>query len=222
MTITAPAHRDHDIQVAVQDELQWTPEVEAAGIGVAVDDGTVTLSGETDSYAERVAAMHAALRVRGVRAVVDEMIVHPRNAWSVTETDIAKEVERALKWASDVPDTIKAQIDGRRVTLTGSARWNFQRTAAERAVRYLRGVYAVKNDVVLDSRPSAIETEDRIRKALARNAQIDADTVAVKVTGTQVTLTGTVHSWAEKQQAGIAAWGSPHVTDVDNRIVIRV
>lgn len=219
--MTIATDRDLDVQSSVSDELEWTPDVDAAGIGVAVEDGTVTLSGEVDNYAERVAAKRAALRVRGVRTVVDNLTVHPKAAWPVTETDIAKEVERALKAASNVPGTVKAEINGHNVTLVGEAEWNFQRQAAKRAVQYLRGVSTVSNMITLISRPSAADTQERITKALTRNAQLDANTIHVTVVGGKVTLTGTVKSWAERTQAGNAAWASPHVTDVDNKILVR-
>lgn len=209
------------VRANVEDELEWTPDVDAASIGVAVEEGTVTLSGEVDTYAERLAATRAALRVRGVRAVVDALTVHPRASWPVTETDIAKEVKRALDWASNVPTNVKAEIHGHDVTLTGEVNWEYQRLAAKRAVQYLRGVATVNNLIVLRPRPSAADTEERIKTAIARNAQLDADSIHVTVAGTKVTLTGTVHSWAEKQQAAHAAWASPHVTQVDNRIMLR-
>lgn len=219
--MTIATDKDLDVRARVSEELEWTPDVDAAGIGVAVEDGAVTLSGEVDDYAERLAAKRAALRVRGVRAVVDNLTVHPRAPWPVTETDIAKEVERALRAASNVPDTVKAEIDGHNVTLIGEVDWHFQRHAALRAVQYLRGVFTVNNMIALKPRPSAADTEQRIRSALTRNAQLDADTIHVSALGGKVTLTGTVKSWAERTQAGNAAWASPHVTDVDNRIIVR-
>lgn len=120
---TTTIRSDHDLQAAVQAELEWTPDIDAAGVGVSVDEGAVVLSGEVTSYSERLAAKQAALRVRGVCAAVDKLTIHP--TWSVTETDIAKEVEHALTWAVNVPDTVKAEIKGHDVTLTGQARWNF-------------------------------------------------------------------------------------------------
>lgn len=221
MNISTPDYSDQVIQTAVQEELEWTPDVDAAGIGVAVEEGTVSLSGEVDSYAEELAANRAALRVRGVTAVVDNQVVHPKSSWTVTETDIAKEVERALKSVSNVPETVKAEIKDRTVTLTGEVSWDFQRQAAKRAVQYLSGVYSVDSRITLTARPSAADAEERIKKALTRNAQLDANAINATVSGNTVTLTGTVSSWAEKQQAGRAAWASPHVTDVDNRIVVR-
>lgn len=221
MTITTPVRTDHNIQVAVEEELEWTPDVDAPGVGVAVDDGTVTLSGEVDTFSERLAAKHAALRVRGVRAVVDDLTVRPKTNWPVTETDIAKEAERALRGTNDIPDTVQAQITGRTVVLTGEVKWEFQRQAAKSAVQHLRGVSSVENRITLFARPSAVDTEERIKHALTRNALLDANTIDAKVVGTTVTLTGTVRSWAERYQAGQAAWASPHVTAVDNRIVVR-
>jgi len=220
MSIASPT-LDATIQTAVQEELEWTPEVDAAGIGVAVDDGVVSLSGEVDNYAEQLAATRAALRVRGVTAVVDDMTVHPRTEWPRTETDIGKEVKRALNWASEVPDTVQAEIEGHHVTLRGTVNWDYQRQAARRAVQYLRGVFRVSDAITLTERPSAADAEARIKDALTRNAQVDAQAIEVTVSGTRVTLTGTVASWAEKHQAGHAAWASPHVTEVDNRIVVR-
>ncbi|PRB65279.1 MULTISPECIES: BON domain-containing protein [unclassified Microbacterium] len=212
--------RDMDLKLLVSDELEWTPDVDAAGIGVAVAAGTVTLSGEVGSYAERLAAKKAALRVRGVRAIVDDLTVHPRSALPVTETDIAKEVERALASSSNVPDTVKAEISGHDVTLLGEVDWDFQRVAAKRAVQYLRGVFTVNSMITLRERPSAEDTEERISNALTRNAQLDAERIHVTVDGSTVTLTGTVRSWAERRQATNAAWASPHVTDVDDQIEV--
>ncbi|HEY9470268.1 MAG TPA: BON domain-containing protein [Propionibacteriaceae bacterium] len=221
MSMGTSVRSDQNIQIAVQDELEWTPDVDAAGIGVAVEDGTVSLSGEVDSYAERVAAKRAALRVYGVSTVVDNLVVHPRSKGALTETDIAKEVKRALKAASNVPDTVKAEITDHAVVLTGEVNWDFQRRAAKRAVQYLHGVYSVESRLTLSARPSSADAEERIKNALIRNAQLDAKTIDVAVSGNTVTLTGAVRSWAEKQQAGQAAWASPHVTEVFNRIVVR-
>ncbi len=221
-TATTSDDTDLRVQVAVHDELEWVPEVDAAGIGVAVEDGTVALSGEVHTYAERIAAKRAALRVQGVHAVIDNINVHPRSPYPVTQVDIAKEVKRALLAASTVPDTVKAEISDYAVTLTGEVDWDFERQAAERAIQNLRGVYSVDNKIALSPRPSSVETRKHIRRALVRNAQVDAERIHVTVSGTTVTLTGSVQSWAEKKQVERAAWSSPHVSEVDNRIAVRL
>ena len=222
MNVPDPVQSDHQIQLAVQDEIEWTPDVDAAGIGVAIEDGTVSLSGEVDSYPERLAAKRAALRVRGVKTLIDHLVVRPKFSWSVTDTDIARDVAHALDMASNVPDTVKAEIKDHDVTLSGQTNWDFQRQAAVRAVQYLRGVRSVYNMITLTERPEpdASEAAERIKNALTRNALLDAGAIQVRVTGNEVTLTGTVQSWAEKNQAGKAAWSSPHVTEVHNRIAV--
>lgn len=212
---------DRDVQVLVEDELAWSPDVNAARIGVSVVDGTVSLAGEVETYAERLAAKRAARRVRGVRAIVDNVTVHPKSKTPVTETDIAKEVKRALNAAANIPEAVQAEVDGHNVTLTGEVDWDYQRTAAKRAVQYLRGVYTVNSLMTLKSRPSAADAEERIRSALVRSAQLDAQGIHVQVDGGKVVLTGTVASWAERHQAANTAWSSPHVSDVDNRLIVR-
>lgn len=222
MSTLSTKRSDQDLQTAVQAELEWTPDVDAPGIGVAVDDGAVTLSGEVDDHFVRTAAKQATLRVRGVVAVVDDLTVHPKGIWPTTETDIAKEVERALAGAANMPDTIKAEISEHTVTLTGQVRWDYERKAAQRAVQYLRGVFYVLNHITLTARPTAADAEQRIMNALRRSALVDAKRLNVVVTGNHAILTGNVSSWAEKEEAGRAAWSSPNVTDIENRIVVRV
>lgn len=221
MSIATPIRSDHDIQAAVQSELSWTPDVDSAGIGVAVDEGVVSLSGEVDTYSDRLAAKRAALRVRGVSAVVDDISVHPNSRLKVSEVDIAKEVEHALTWAANVPASVKAEVQDHVVKLVGEVKWDFQRNAAKRAVEHLRGVNWVDNQITLSARPSAAVAQQHIESALVRNAQLDAKAIDVTVSGNTVTLTGTVQSWAEKHQAAMAAWASPHVIAVENYIDVR-
>lgn len=214
------APRDLDLQTLVHAELEWTPDVHAAGIGVAVRNGAVTLSGEVASAAERRSAVRAARRVAGVRELADELTISSPRRWPIGEAEIARNVDRALRSTSTVPDTVKAEVDGHGVTLVGEVAWDYQRRAAERTVEDLRGVYTVKNMIGLRARPSAADAEQRIRAAIARDAQLDAQTVHAALVGNRAVLTGTVRSWAEYRQAGLVAWASPHVAEVDNRIVV--
>lgn len=221
MTTNTFLKSDHQIQESVQDELSWTPDVDDAGIGVAVADGVVTLSGEVDDYAERLAANKAAFRISGVTTVVNDVVIHPSSyVWTVTETDIAKNVEDAIRWVAKLPDSVRATVEKHTVILKGEVRWNYQREAARRAIERIKGVVLVVNEITLSSRPSVADTEGNIRKALIRNATFDGNQVHVTVAGNTATLTGNVRSYLERTQAQAAAWSSPHVTHVNNDINI--
>jgi osmotically-inducible protein OsmY len=221
MTASTRLKTDREVKAAVTAELEWAPEIDATRIGVAVDDGVVVLTGEVRRYSEVTAAKKAALRTIGVGAVVNDLRVHPSSRYSISEVDVAKEVEHALRAAGDVPDTVKAEVVDHDVTLIGFAEWDYQRRAAKRVVRHLRGVTSVTDAIALTSRVSASDAAERIEQAILRNALLDAKAIEVSVTGDKVTLTGTVRSWAERRQAGLAAWSSPSVSDVYNHIVVR-
>ncbi|VXC12285.1 BON domain-containing protein [Aeromicrobium sp. 9AM] len=224
MKTTMEKTHDQHLQDAVENALRWAPEVEAAKIGVGVRDGVVTLSGQVPSYWQKLMAGKAALRTRGVTALANEILVHhitdPR-----TDSDIAFAAHNVLKWSSEIPkDSITAAVENHVVTLTGELGWNFQRETAMRLIEHLAGVTDVVNRMTLKPRAqaSASGTETRIHEALVRNAAIDASHVHVTVDGTRVLLTGAVSSYAERRQAELAAWSSPHVDEVDNRILVQL
>ncbi len=177
--------------------------------------------GEVDSHTERSAARHAALRVRGVNAVLDHLVLPSSPDEHMAVTAVAEEVEHALRAAADVPPGVKAGDRGRRRQPHGEVDWDYERRAAKRAVQHLKGVRTVNSMITLTARPSAADAEERIRGAIRRNALVDAHTIEVAVSGTSVMLTGTVRSWAEKNRP----WKRPGplriVTEVDNRIVVR-
>lgn len=222
MTRTTLSRTDNRIQAAVESQLDWTPNIDAAGIGVAVEDGAVALSGEVDSFAERRAAIRAAFRVRGVTTVTDDLTVRPTSRlWTIPETDIARGVEQAIAWLTTTPNSVRAEISKHRVILSGEVQWNYERVQAERAVDRVPGVAVVDNRITLARRASAADTSERITDALARSAALDARRIHVTAHGNAVTLTGTVRSWLERREAEEAAWASPHVTTVHNELVIR-
>jgi osmotically-inducible protein OsmY len=214
---------DGSLKRAIDLELEWTPMVHAAQIGVAVTDGAVTLSGQVQTYPEKRHALHAAMQVSGVTAVAEDIVVH--HTWDVPgDADIAREAEAAFARTTVVPaGSVKAEVHDHRVTLSGSVDWQYQREAAFRAVESLPGVSAVWNSITVTPKVglSASDAKSKITAALARHAQIDADHVHVAVNGNEIILTGTASSLAERRHAEDAAWCTPGVASVENRLIVR-
>jgi osmotically-inducible protein OsmY len=212
---------DKQLQQDVAEELRWDPSINEKEIGVAAKDGVVTLSGTVDSYADKYAAERAAKRVRGVRALAEDLTVRVPGDRSRTDTEIAHALVNALAWDVVVPkDRITATVESGWVTLRGGVDWQYQRAAAERAVRYLTGVKGVSNLITVTPKVTAQDVKLRIESALKRNAELDAGRITVDMKDNTVTLTGTVRSWIERRDAERAAWAAPGVTVVDDRLVI--
>jgi len=211
---------DQQLQRDVIDELSWDPSIASSEIGVAAKDGVVTLSGQVNSYAKKYAAIRAAERVAGVRAIAEEMNVVLPNTAKRSDTDLAHAVARTLEWDVQVPDEVKARVDDGWVWLEGEVDWQYQAAAAERAVRTLTGVRGVSNLLQVKARVSADDVKQRIETALKRHAEIDARNVTVDTSGGRVTLRGKVRTWAERQDAEYAAWSAPGVTGVEDEISV--
>jgi osmotically-inducible protein OsmY len=210
------------LQQDVLQELEYEPSVNAANIGVTAKDGIVGLTGNVKSYAERYAAVHAAERVAGVKALTDDLKVdlpylHVRN-----DEDIARAALNALEWDVWVPTKlVKVKVDAGWITLEGEVDFKYQKTAAENAVRNLTGVKGVSNLISL-MKPIALSSEVKVKidNALRRAAKVDAEHIKVSVVGDKVILRGKVSSWAEREEAERAAWSAPGVSTVEDEVRI--
>ena len=202
---------DMTLQAMVMDELAWTPNVDAAHIGVAAQNGVVTLSGIVGSLAEKVAAEQAARRVKGVQGIAQKIVVRLPTAHRHTDEEIADRALKVLNWDLEVPDEqIQVKVENGIVTLTGTVTYQFQRAAADRDIRRLGGVTDLVN--LIEIRPSADQVTDpvavyhKIENALRRSADMEASHVSVEVSGSKITLRGRVKTWWERGLAESAAW----------------
>ena len=210
------------LQQDVLQELEYEPSVNASNIGVTAKDGIVGLTGNVKSYAERYAAVHAAERVAGVKALTDDLKVdlpylHVRN-----DEDIARAALNALEWDVWVPTKlVKVKVDAGWITLEGEVDFKYQKTAAENAVRNLTGVKGVSNLISL-TKPIVLSSEVKVKidNALRRAAKVDAEHIKVSVVGDKVILRGKVSSWAEREEAERAAWSAPGVSTVEDEVRI--
>ena len=212
---------DSQLQQDVMAELKWEPAVHAEQIGVEVKNGIVTLAGEVSSYTEKWNAERAAQRVNGVKALAVEMKVKLSEFGKRTDADIAESAKNILGWTSSLPaDAVKVLVEGGWLTLSGDVEWQYQRQAATDNVRYLLGVTGVSDQIGIKPALSATLVKSDIEAALKRRAAADAKEISVAVSGSDVTLRGTVHSWAERDLATTSAWGTPGVRNVVDKLTL--
>jgi osmotically-inducible protein OsmY len=212
---------DRQLQQDVMDELKWEPSVHAAQIGVEVKDGVVTLDGEVSSYPEKWNAETAALRVAGVKAVAVNMKVKLSALGLRTDADIAQSAKNVLSWSTSVPkDTVKVMVEGGWIVLSGDVEWQYQRQDAAQALRHLPGVSGISNQIAIKPLLAASSVKTDIEAALKRRAAAETRAIGVAVNGAEVTLTGSVQSWAERDLATRAAWGSAGVRQVVDKMTL--
>ena len=212
---------NQELQTDVENAIKWEPLLNPAEIGVTAKDGVVSLTGVVDSYAKKLEAENAAKKVIGVKALVEKIEVKFPSAWTKTNAEIANEVLTALKLNWSVPkDKVTVKVEAGWVTLEGELPWNYQKEAAKSAVHYLTGVKGVINNIKIKSEThDAIEQKD-VEHAIGRSWSVDDSDIQVAVSGTTVTLTGTVDSWYQKEEAGRIAWNTPGIWHVKNELVV--
>jgi osmotically-inducible protein OsmY len=208
-----------ELQTDVQNEISRSSILSPAEIGVTAKDGLITLTGVVDDYSKKIAAENAAKKVKGVKAVAEEITVKYKDS-KISDTEIATTILNVLKGNGEVPESrIAFGIENGVVTLTGEVDWKFQSKAAEEAIKYLPGVELVFNQIIIIPYTGNVDKQV-IENALGRNVVIYGKNIRVDVAGNVVTLKGTVASVFEKEEAGRVAWYAPGVDDVKNDLVI--
>ena len=212
---------DSDIRRDVEDELRWDPDIDDTDIAVNVNNGIVTLTGFIRSYVQKYQAETAAKRVAGAVGVVNDIEVRLPDIDERPDPEIVRDAIARIK--SELPyswDGIRVIARNGWLTLEGEVEWNYQRQRAEEAVRRVRGIKGVTNNIVVKPRVAPVEIRRKIEEALRRAAEVDASRISVETVDNEVILRGTVRSWAERREAERAAWSAPGVAKVDNRIIV--
>ena len=213
---------DSTLRQDIIDELDFEPSIDAADIGVAVENGIVTLTGHVATYAQKLTVEDVVRRVKGVRGIAEEIEVRPFGTNRTADDEIAKRAVNTINWHTSVPNNaVQVKVEEGWVTLTGKVEWQYQRTAAAEAVRDLAGVIGVSNQIAIKPHASAQDVKKRIEDALKRNAELEAQAIKVNVLdGGRVRLEGKVQAWSERSAAERAAWSAPGVSTVEDRITI--
>jgi osmotically-inducible protein OsmY len=215
---------NQELQKRVLEALDWEPGLDAKEIGVAASEGVVSLTGIVRSYADRFTAERVVKRLNGVKGLANDLEVRLPGDFRRSDGDLATAAVRALEWDVNVPnDRIKVRVADGWLTLEGKVDWQYQRQAAVQAVKNLMGVRGVSDQLMLTPRVTPVDLKNRIEAAFKRTAELDARGIKVETTtGGKVTLTGLVHSWAEREEAEDAVWAAPGVNLVEDRLGVLV
>ena len=214
---------DLELQKDVIEELKWESSIKASDIGVSVTNGVVTLSGYVDSFTKKKAAENAALRVAGVSAVAEDIVVRLGATDKKSDTEVAQAIITAIRWNNIIDENkIKVKVESGWVTLEGEVEWSFEKNAIEHTIENLIGVRGVSNLITISSKLKTTDIKQKITAAFHRSATLDANNIIVDSVGNTVILRGVVRSYAEKQDALRVAWNAPGVTKVDNKLIVDV
>jgi osmotically-inducible protein OsmY len=212
---------DNDIQKEVIAALKGEPSLRDDDIALGVRDGVVTLAGFVDSYADKWRAERTVSKLKGVKAVVDDLKVKLPVSSQRPDPELARAVVDALKWNIQVPhDRIQVVVEDGWVTLKGEADWYYQKEEAERTVRNLTGVKGVSNLITMAVKPTPSDVKKRIVEALQRAAQFDAERITVEIDGHKAILRGTVRSYAELKDAERAVRNVPGISEVETHLPV--
>jgi len=213
---------DAQLRQDVIDELDFDPSFDGEHVGVAVDKNVVSLTGHVNSYAEKLAVVAAARRVKGVHAIAEDIEVRYPFQNKTADDQIAKRASDILKWDVVVPnDAVDVLVQDGWVTLSGTVRWYFEKKAAEDDVRKLSGVRGVTNKIAIRPRIDATDVKRKIESALKRHAEVEAGAISISVeNGNKVVLEGKVDNWDERRAVENAAWSAAGVAAVDDRLTI--
>lgn len=213
--------KDEALRRHVLDALEFDPRIDATGVGVAASEGVITLTGHVATFGEKYDAEKIAAHVKGVKGIAQEIEVRTSYEQGNSDEELAKRAIHSLGWNVSIPDNkVQVKVQQGWVTLTGEVSWNFQRVAAESAVRRLSGVKGVANQIKLDNNVQISDVKQRIQNALKRSAELEAHDIQVTVHDRQVTLTGKVKSLADRHVAEQAAWSAPSVLGVEDKLTV--
>lgn len=210
---------DMTLKQRIEDELDFEPSVDAADIGVAVENGIVTLSGHVPTYGQKAKVEEIVGRLKGVRGFAEEIEVRPVGTKSTADDVLANRAADLIRWNAFVPDeAVKVKVQKGYVTLTGSVEWQYQKDSAYRAVRDMQDITGVYNQIAVTPHATTVDVRSRIEQALKRNAEVEAEGIKVKVADGKVTLEGKVNAWSDRYTAERAAWAAPGVRQVEDHL----
>jgi len=220
--MTTHIHRsDSEIKKDIQAELKWDPKIKETEVGVIIKDGAVTLTGVVSNFSQKKAAKNVAKRIRGVRAIADDMEVELPHQAAGSDKDIAERIAHIFEWNAHIPgDDIKAEVRNGCVTLSGKVDWQYQREAAKRQIEFISGVKSINNNIILRKHLKASDLKNKIVKALHRHAKIEANHVSVLAEGDMVTLSGHVDTYFEKELIENTVWAAQGVNKVIDKLIV--